>query len=164
MKILIDKSLRTLRLLDGTRIERSYRVALGANPGRDKAIEGDGATPLGEFFICAKNPRSRFHLSLCISYPNAAHAARGLRAGLISAEEHAAILAALRAGRMPPQHTRLGGEIYIHGEAPTRLAADGGGGGGGGADWTHGCIALANEAVEELFARVDLGTPVEIRP
>ena len=55
--------------------------------------------PLGEFYICAKNPRSKFFLSMCISYPNAEDAERGLAAGLISPEEHGEILAALREKR-----------------------------------------------------------------
>jgi murein L,D-transpeptidase YafK len=119
-------------------------------------VEGDEATPVGEFYICSKNPRSKFFLSLCLSYPNAEDAERGLAAGLISAGEHADILAALREKRLPPQHTRLGGEIYIHGQDPTpRL--------GGPKDWTRGCIALDNAAMQLLYERIALGTPVLIR-
>jgi len=132
-------------------------VALGGNWAADKAIEGDGATPLGEFYVCAKNPRSKFFLSLCISYPNAEDAARGLAAGLISGEEHAAILAAIRLRTMPPQGTRLGGEIYIHGhgagQSPGQLK-----------DWTRGCIALDNPAMQELYDWAAVGTPVLITP
>lgn len=31
-------------------------------------------------------------------------------------------------------------------------------------DWTDGCIAVSNEAMQEIWDAVDLGTPVEIRP
>ena len=115
LHIFVAKRARQLSLLSGSRLERSYAIALGRNSAVDKSVEGDQATPLGEFYICAKNPRSRYFLSLCISYPNAEDAERGLAAGLIGAEEHRQILDAIRAKRMPPQRTRLGGEIYIHG-------------------------------------------------
>ena len=115
LRVVVQKQRRALLLNVENRIERTYPVALGRNWAADKAIEGDEATPLGEFYICAKNPRSKYFLSLCISYPNAEDAERGLAAGLITAEETAEILAAIRLHRMPPQRTRLGGEIYIHG-------------------------------------------------
>src|ERR1700733_1187186 len=108
LRIVVHKAARTLVVYRRDRAERHYLVALGRNSTADKAIEGDEATPLGEFFICAKNPRSKFFLSMCISYPNAEDAERGLAAGLISPEEHGDILAALREKRLPPQHTRLG--------------------------------------------------------
>ena len=149
-ELLVEKAARRLRLRIAGEPERWYPCVLGRNAGVDKAVEGDLATPLGEFTICARNPRSRFFLSLCLSYPNAAHAARGLAAGLIDAAEHARILAALDAGRVPPQKTRLGGEIYIHGEDPQ------------GRDWTHGCIGLQNHAMLQVYDRVALGTRVTI--
>src|ERR1700691_2744153 len=112
-RLVIEKPARKLHLYVGARIERSYSVALGRNWAADKAVEGDEATPVGEFYICSKNPRSKFFLSMCLSYPNAEDAERGLAAGLINPEEHGDILAALRETRLPPQRTRLGGEIYI---------------------------------------------------
>ncbi|MFI4890613.1 MAG: murein L,D-transpeptidase family protein [Steroidobacterales bacterium] len=159
-EIIVDKAARTLSLVRAGRLERRYPIALGRNAGADKCVEGDCATPLGDFFICAKNPHSRFFLSLCLSYPNAGHAGRGLRDGLITPHEYALIMDALRDGRMPPQKTRLGGEIYIHGEDPGAAAA---------ApqvrrDWTHGCIALDNGSMQELYATVPIGTAVSIRP
>jgi len=155
-RIVIEKARRTLHLYAGLRIERTYPVALGRNWAADKAVEGDEATPVGEFYVCSKNPRSKFFLSLCLSYPNAEDAERGLAAGLISRKEHDDILAALRAKRLPPQHTRLGGEIYIHGQDPAARA-------GAPKDWTRGCIALANDAMQHLYGCISLGTPVLIR-
>lgn len=157
MEIIIHKRARTLLLYSDGRVERTCPVALGRNWAVDKAIEGDQATPLGEFYICAKNPRSKYFLSLCISYPNAEDAARGLAAGLITPEQHSEILAAIREQRTPPQRTRLGGEIYIHGQGPAQ--AD-----GRSKDWTRGCIAVENTAMRELYDRVSIGTPVLITP
>ncbi len=156
IRIVVEKTARRLRVYAGDVVLIESRVAIGRNAAADKAVEGDEATPLGEFFVCAKNPRSRFFLSLCISYPNAAHADRGLRCGLIDAREHAQIIDALSARRTPPQHTRLGGEIYIHGEVPGAAAP--------GADTTRGCIALANPQMRRLYDLAPLGTPVVIEP
>ncbi len=158
MQIIVRKQARLLLVVvDGVR-ERAYPVTLGRNWAADKALEGDEATPLGEFYICAKNPNSRFFLSMCISYPNAEDAERGRAAGLITADEHAAILDAMRRRAMPPQHTRLGGEIYIHGEDPAALPASPVPIPAG----TRGCIALGNGPMRELFDRTPLGTPVII--
>jgi murein L,D-transpeptidase YafK len=152
-RIVVAKRARRLTLQRGAGTERTYAVVLGRNSDADKAVEGDEATPLGDFYICAKNPRSKHFLSLCISYPNAEDAERGLAAGLIDPSEHTQILNAIRANRMPPQYTRLGGEIYIHGRG---AAADPQG--------TRGCIALNNADMEELYDRVPIGTPVTIDP
>jgi murein L,D-transpeptidase YafK len=154
-RINIAKRSRQLSLLSGPELVRTYPIALGRNSEADKFVEGDEATPLGEFYICAKNPRSRYFLSLCISYPNAEDAERGLAAGLISVGEHAQILDAVNARRMPPQKTRLGGEIYIHGH---------GDGDGGEHLGTRGCIALNDADMQDLYDRVSIGTPVIIVP
>ena len=146
----IAKQARVLELRSRSGLVCRHAVELGKNAHTDKAVEGDGATPLGEFYICAKNPRSRFYLSLCLSYPNAEHAQRGLSEGLIDAQEYEQILAAIHNKTLPPQHTRLGGEIYIHGHRHQGA--------------TRGCIALDNEAMRDLYDRIGLGTPVIIRP
>ena len=156
-RINVAKRSRQLSLLSGPELVRTYPIALGRNSEADKSVEGDEATPLGEFYICAKNPRSRYFLSLCISYPNAEDAERGLAAGLISAGEHAQILDAVNARRMPPQRTRLGGEIYIHGHGHSH-------GNGGEPRGTRGCIALNDADMQDLYDRVSIGTPVIIVP
>jgi murein L,D-transpeptidase YafK len=158
IRLIIEKRRRRLSVVAGDRPVQSYPIVLGRNAAADKRVEGDEATPLGEFYICARNPRSRFFLSLCISYPATAHADRGLAAGVIDPVEHAAILAAQAARRMPPQKTGLGGEIYIHG----RDAAHEPAAGGEARDWTRGCIALDNPAMAEIYALAALGTPVTI--
>jgi murein L,D-transpeptidase YafK len=158
-RILVAKGTRTLDLILDGRLERRYAIALGRNAGAAKSAEGDNATPLGEYYVCAKNPRSKYFLSLCISYPNAEDARRGLAEGLIGEQQCKQILDALEAGKMPPQHTPLGGEIYIHGRgvrAAETAASE--------KDWTRGCIALENSDMRELYDRIDLGVPVRIEP
>jgi len=149
VSLVVLKSLRRLRLLRGGGVLGEFPVALGGNWAADKSVEGDHATPEGDFYVCAKNPQSKYFLSLCLSYPNVEDAARGLGAGLIDLREHDLITAAITAGKIPPQHTRLGGEIYIHG-------------GGSGRDWTRGCIALDDAAMQEVYVLAAIGTPVRI--
>ncbi|HEV8075125.1 MAG TPA: L,D-transpeptidase family protein [Candidatus Acidoferrum sp.] len=137
-RILVEKSKRTLTLLDGTKVVKTYKVALGRNPQGAKDRQGDHKTPEGIYSIDAKKPDSRFHKALHISYPNPAD------------REHARKL-----GLSP------GGDVEIHGlgsmwgwvGAQHRRM-----------DWTDGCIALTNEEIDEVYPLIKVGTPVEIRP
>ena len=148
-RIVITKSARTLDVYDRAKLVKSFRMVLVFSPELDKEVEGDGRTPEGDFYVFTKNPKSRFHLSLGLSYPAPDDAERGLRAGLITGDERDAILKAAGEKAMPPQKTRLGGEIYIHG-------------GGTANDWTDGCIALNNKEMTELFEVIPVGTKVTI--
>jgi murein L,D-transpeptidase YafK len=151
-KIVVSKSQRTLvAYADGGRVVLALPVAFGRQSEGTKEREGDERTPEGEYYVCFKNPRSRFHLSLGLSYPNPDDARRGLEQGLITQADFHEIAAAHAARRVPPWKTPLGGEIFIHGGMQ----------GGGG---TAGCIALSDEAIEALFPQVELGTPVVIEP
>lgn len=152
-KIIIKKRQRLLELYSDDKLIRTYKISLGNNPKKDKAEEGDGSTPVGEFYVYTKNEQSKFYLSLGLSYPNKEDAERGLRDGLITQEEHDAITIAINEKKMPPQKTRLGGEIYIHGGTVAEPT-----------DWTQGCVALTNNEIEELFDSVPLQTPVVIKP
>ena len=150
-RIIVFKSERRLELYSNDRMVRSYRVGLGTNPVGDKVRQGDRRTPEGEFYVCVKNVKSSFYLSLGLSYPNREDAERGLRDGLISRNTRDQIINAIRNGRKPPQNTALGGDIYIHGH-------------GSSDDWTWGCVALDNSDVKELFEAVPIGTSVVIKP
>lgn len=150
-RLVVKKKARRLEVFDGEKLLKTYDIVLGFAPDGDKQEEGDGKTPLGEFYVFTKNDQSRFYLSLGLSYPSLDDAARGLKENLISIEEHDAIVRAIDEKRMPPQNTRLGGEIYIHG-------------GGTEKDWTWGCMALENEEMKELFEAVPVGAAVTIVP
>ncbi len=155
-RVLVEKKARRLSLYDGDRLVKTWRVAIGGGAG-DKVREGDRCTPEGDFFICYKNPQSKYTLSLGLSYPNEEDAARGLRDGLITREQHDAIVAAA-GGRSFDGNTwealwktPLGGEIMIHGK-------------GEGRDTTLGCVAMTDEAIRELYPILPYGTPVKIVP
>jgi murein L,D-transpeptidase YafK len=145
------KRSRQLILYSGSSVVKKYRIGLGFTPDGAKARQGDGRTPEGTYYVCSKNPKSKFYLSLGLSYPNESDAARGLKDGLITADQYHQITAAIISGGVPLWNTALGGEIFIHGQ-------------GSRSDWTWGCVALENEDIEELFDSVPRGTPVTIKP
>ncbi len=135
----VDKSERKMYLHSGDHIVRSYEISLGDSPRGHKTTEGDERTPEGTYFLNWRNPNSRFHLSIQISYPN--------EADIKQAHER---------GVSP------GGAIFIHGlpngtsprkRLPPRT------------DWTDGCIAVkSNREMEEIWKLVPLGTPITINP
>ena len=149
-RVVIFKTGRRLLVYNADTLVKVYRVTAGAVAG-DKVREGDLRTPEGHFYICVRNPRSKFTLSLGLSYPNIEDAERGLRDGLIGEWDYRRIVEAVRARRQPPWKTALGGEIMIHG-----AGADRGG--------TLGCVGMDDGDIRELYRRLPLGTPVEIRP
>ncbi len=133
----VEKAARRLMLLDEQgRVIRAYSdIQLGDDPAGHKRFQGDERTPEGRYVIDYGNENSAYHLSLHISYPNAADRQ-----------------AAARQGRSP------GGAIFIHGQ-PNSLRF-----GRIPGDWTDGCIALSNREIEELWALVPDATPIEILP
>ena len=54
-KIVILKSARSMTLLNGGKVLKTYKVALGSVPVGPKRIEGDHKTPEGSYVIDAKN-------------------------------------------------------------------------------------------------------------
>jgi murein L,D-transpeptidase YafK len=133
----------------GDGMTRRFPIGLGTTPVGPKSRQGDRKTPEGSYVITHKNSNSQFYLSLGISYPNLDDAQAGLRAGLLSKGEYARIEAANKRGVLPPQNTRLGGDIFIHGN-------------GAQSDWTWGCIALNDVDMKFLFDHVKVGDRITI--
>jgi murein L,D-transpeptidase YafK len=136
-QIVIVKSEHTMTLLSHGKPIKTYRVALGTGDTGPKDHKGDHRTPEGKYIIDSRNPNSRFHLALHVSYPNATDKARAKAQGLLP-----------------------GGDIMIHGvekryEYLGALQHN--------YDWTDGCIAVTNHEIEEIWALVPVGTSVEIR-
>ena len=149
-EIVVYKARRQLEIWENGARLKAFSVGIGKNALGTKEREGDGRTPEGEYRIVVKNPKSAFHLSLGLSYPNPADADRGLRAGLITPEEHRAILDAHARGQRPPWKTALGGEIFLHGNLEKKGT-------------TRGCISLYDADMTELYALASLGDRVVIR-
>lgn len=113
---------------------RRYPIQLGWQPEGHKRYEGDGRTPEGAYVLDWRNPGSRFYKSIHVSYP----------------DRHD-LSAAMARGLDP------GGEIMIHGQPIYAVNPRTG-------DWTDGCIAVSNEAMDELWELVPEGTRIHIYP
>lgn len=137
-RIVVEKGARRMHLMRAGAVMKTYRVALGGNPVGHKEREGDSRTPEGLYVIDTRNPQSRFHLSLRVSYPNA--------------EDR---------GRATARGVSPGGDIFIHGVPNSAGLAEAL---FAGRDWTDGCIAVTNAEIREIWAMVKDGTPIEIRP
>jgi murein L,D-transpeptidase YafK len=133
-------------------------AALSREPTGPKRETGDQRIPEGLYRIAGNARPSRFHLYIPIDYPSLHDADRALAEGAISAAVHRRIAAAHEEGRMPPQDTKLGGGLGLHGEGE-RWRGD-----SPYHDWTVGCVALADEDIDRIAALAPVGTPVEIRP
>lgn len=133
----VDKSARKMYLLQGDRIVRWYRISLGANPKGHKLREGDKRTPEGRYFLDFINEKSRFYRSVRINYPNEHDVKRAQKLGVSP-----------------------GGQIMIHGQKNDGSLPPANG--RGSEDWTEGCIAIANEEMDEFLRLVKLGTPIDI--
>ncbi len=123
---------RNLFLFNNTSVLKAYRIDLGFAPEGPKQFEGDGKTPEGAYTVDRRNPDSLFHLSIGISYPNEAD-----------------IAFAAAQGREP------GGDIFIHGGPRPGIDAI-------KPDWTAGCIAVSDREIEDIYAMVRDGTPIDI--
>jgi murein L,D-transpeptidase YafK len=80
-RVVINKARREMLLLSGESVVRLYRVALGRDPIGHKQQEGDGRTPEGRYTIDRRNPNSKYHLALHVSYPDASDVERALAMG-----------------------------------------------------------------------------------
>lgn len=132
-RLRLYKSQRLLVLDGASEPLRTFPVGLGFAPSGHKQFEGDGKTPEGSYLIDRRNPASLFHLSIGISYPNEADKAF-----------------AATQGKSP------GSDIFIHGGPrpgidPMDLQ-----------DWTAGCIAVTDPEIQEIYAMVRDGTPIDI--
>ncbi|MBI4515869.1 MAG: L,D-transpeptidase [Deltaproteobacteria bacterium] len=135
------------------RISRRFRIYLGRQIEATKEHQGDGRTPVGKYYVAEKRAKSSFRRFLGISYPNIDDAERAFAERLITADQWADILFANLRGQVPPWQTPLGGRVGIHGH---------GGRDDFGFDWTKGCIAVSDDDIDYLYARVPVGAPVII--
>jgi hypothetical protein len=180
-RILVNKAQRRLELWVKRRMIKAYRIQLGWHPHDPKTRQGDQRTPEGIYRVCAHRS-SPYYLALWLSYPGETDARLGLESGLITPEEYAAILKALKDGECPPADTALGGAILIHGQIeeltaemvrkhaanPSTLPPSWLPGDANPTDfpeyqdWTNGCIALFNPDDREIYEYVRDGTEVVI--
>jgi murein L,D-transpeptidase YafK len=136
--MVLDKSDRRLTLFHRGEVVKTYDVALGKDPVGPKLRRGDGRTPEGTYFIEGRNPQSKYHLSLRVSYPSQSDIKRSAKLGVTT-----------------------GGDIMIHGLPPAFATV---GALHRQQDWTEGCVAVTNEEIEEIWRSVPNGAWIQIRP
>ncbi len=151
--VVVRKSARNVAVCRNGANLTNYHGALGFAPIGDKQQSGDGKTPEGVFYIPRRLATSSFYKAFLLSYPDQSDALRGRSAGLISEAERQAIVAAQQGCSEPPQSTTLGGFIELHGSS--RTGAD---------DWTHGCIAVENAQVDELWSILSAKDTIVVIP
>jgi murein L,D-transpeptidase YafK len=137
-RIVVFKSRRILELRRGDTILATFPIALGPHPHGPKREAGDGRTPQGRYIIDWRSADTRYHRELHISYPDASDLA------------HAQAM-----------HVEPGGEIFIHGLPPgfgnyDPVRFD--------RDWTEGCVAVSDAAIDKIWRAIPDGTVVDILP
>ncbi len=135
--IIVDKSDRTMQVFSEENLLKTYSIAIGKNTRGKKEYKGDQKTPEGHYTIFNKNPYSRYHKNLGISYPNAEDKAHAKKLG-----------------------KSAGGDIKIHGTGTELGPLD------IFHTWfyTDGCIRVTNNEMDELYEAVKIGAKIEIKP
>ena len=142
-EVRVYKAKRQVQVLQNGTVIKTYAMRLGFAPIGHKTTEGDGKTPEGSYTLDWRNPNSLFYKSLHISYPNANDTAQAQARGVSA-----------------------GGDVMIHGSSnlpqgkPQQALYDY----LPREDWTHGCVAVSNQDMDELWANVKNGTKIAIYP
>lgn len=154
--IKVSKGQRLLEVIDvNDKVIKSYKIMLGRNPVGHKVQEGDFKTPEGDYFLDYKNPQSKFHKSLHVSYPNKEDIKRAKKLGVKPGgdimvhglpndlKEMREWLATVGLGDAP--------EIVIRGALPYL-------------DWTSGCMAVMDDEIDEIYSMIKVPTLIRILP
>ena len=142
-EVRVYKAQRQVQVLQKGVVIKTYAMRLGFAPIGHKTTEGDGKTPEGSYILDWRNPNSQFYKSLHISYPNANDTAQAQARGVSA-----------------------GGDVMIHGSSnlpqgkPQQAMYDY----LPREDWTHGCVSVSNQDMDELWANVKNGTKIRIYP
>lgn len=137
-KIEVIKHRREMSVYSNDKHLKTYSISLGGSPKGHKTQESDGKTPEGEYFIDWVHPNSSYYKAIRVSYPNTDDRSQAIERGVSA-----------------------GGDIMIHGMPNgfgwmypllSKL------------DWTEGCIAVSNTAMEEIALAITLGAKITIGP
>lgn len=136
--VVIEKSKHLLSIYKANKLLASYHVAFGGNPTGAKQKEGDKKTPEGRYILDYRLDNSAYHKAFHVSYPNAKDTENAKKLGVSP-----------------------GSAIMVHGQkngfdwASSIVQRF---------NWTKGCVALANQDIDQMWAMVDAGTPIDIKP
>jgi murein L,D-transpeptidase YafK len=140
-KIVVHKKKRKIETFIKGKTIDTFAISLGKNGDKGhKLKQGDYRTPEGNYTIVRKKCDNRLYKSLLISYPNGKDRSSGRKRGV-----------------------NIGGYITIHGQP--KWNADGRGDSYTlKNDWTEGCIAVTNTAMDRLWQGVANGVKIKIYP
>ena len=151
-RIYVSKMNKELTLIVDNKVFGKWPCSMGEfSANGTKQRQGDRTTPTGDYYICVRNDKSAYHLSLGLSYPDKEAADRGFADGIISQEEKDAIYTAIDNKVCPPWNTALGGAIMIHGNYQKGIP-------------TAGCVAVSNDVMDILWPYGQLGIKVTVGP
>jgi len=138
-KIVAYKGKRKMYAYANGKLLYTFSMSLGKNADKGNKVKaGDYKTPEGSYTIVRKKCDNRLYKSLMISYPSAADKARAAKRGVST-----------------------GGYITIHGQP--KWNADGRGDAYTlSRDWTEGCMAVPNAAIDKLWKAVANGVKIDI--
>ena len=138
-KIVVYKKKRKMYTYSQGKLMHEFRISLGKYADKGNKVKaGDYRTPEGSYKIIRKKCDNRLYRSLMISYPNAEDKVRAAKKGVSA-----------------------GGYITIHGQP--KWNADGHGDAYTlSRDWTEGCMAVPNKAMDVLWSAVRNGVKIDI--
>jgi murein L,D-transpeptidase YafK len=136
--VIVNKSEKSLYLMHGSDVLRTFDIALGLAPEGHKVQEGDFRTPEGDYLLTRRRVDSDFFMAIEVSYPNTEDLAYAADLGV-----------------------KPGGNIMIHGQPnepkkPVRYYKK--------FNWTDGCIAVSNEAMVQIWQLTRVNTRISILP
>lgn len=154
--ILINSKENKLKLYNERNVVKEFYVSIGSNGSSFTRIMGDKKTPTGEFKIDLLNPQSKFKKFFRIDYPRPNHVEKALQENIISKKEYDEYWRYKNSRGYPPQLTKLGGHIGIHGVGNKDSWIH------KKINWTEGCVAVTNQEIEDLSKYINVGTKVVI--
>lgn len=156
--LLIDTKKKRLEVKRGDKILATFnRISIGRRGAGFKEKQGDKITPLGTYKIGWINHKSSFKTFYGFTYPSIENAKEALKKHIITRSTYRSIETAHKNNKIPPQNTRLGGRIGLHGlgdgnEQVHKLW-----------DWTKGCVAVTNQQIDELSQWIVKGMTVKVK-
>ena len=159
IRLIVDRKNYRIELYSDKDLIKTYKAVFGKTTGTFKTSANDNVTPIGEYRICSIDTSSKYHKFLRLDFPNERDAAEALKQNYINRDEFGGIMLAAKKNECPPQETKLGAEIGIHGIGKYNLIFKNL---PFSFNWTNGSIAVSNENIDELYSVVKIGTLVKI--
>jgi len=139
--ILVNKRYYYLEIQNKGKTVKRYPISLGRDPFERKLYQDNKTTPEGIYKVINLQSRATFYKAIDIDYPNTLDR---IRYDFMKEEGFV------------PDGRGIGGEIQIHGQAPSWGSIH--------RNWTWGCISLRNSDMDEILnlPTIKIGIPVVI--